>query len=214
VEEVLFGFTYIVGPPGTRRLQSQLQSGLNRMSYLVRKQPTGVSASEVSKEERWAVETAWTVVVVATPAFCRSFRGKELMRIRDEKRSSTGRRLAVITLWKKRLKPGEACPWSSKVHLDLPPQLDRDVAGKLIKQVSEWIHRIEMIYSTNRPRGPVGRPGLFAMLSYARKDSTLATLVREQLEREHNTPWDYGDAPRKQMNYQDELARRSRTREW
>jgi hypothetical protein len=115
VEEAVFGFTYIIGPPGTRRLQSQLQSGLNRMSHLIRKQPTGVSASEVSKEEVWAVDNAWTVVVIATPAFCRSVRGKGLMQIRDE------RRLGVITLWKKRPKPGEAYPWSSKVHLDLPP---------------------------------------------------------------------------------------------
>jgi hypothetical protein len=93
------------------------------------------------------------------------------------------------------------------VHLDLPPQLDRDVVNKLIKQVSESIHRIEMVYSMNRPRGPVGRPGLFAMRSYARKgDDTLATKVREQLEREHVTLWDYGDAPRKQTNYQVELA--------
>jgi hypothetical protein len=30
VEEAVFGFTYILGPPGTRGLQSQLQSGLNR----------------------------------------------------------------------------------------------------------------------------------------------------------------------------------------
>jgi hypothetical protein len=200
VEEALDGFTYILGPPGTRRLQSQLQSGLNRMSHLIRKQPTGISASEVSKEERWAVAKAWTVVVIATPAFCRSVRGIELMQIRD------GSRRGVITLSKKRPKPGETYPWTSKVLLDLPPQPDRDGVDKLIKQVSEWIHRIETVYSTNGPRGPVGRPGLFAMLSYARKDDTLATKVREQLEREHITPWDYGDAPRKQTNYQDEVA--------
>jgi hypothetical protein len=64
-----------------------------------------------------------------------------------------------------------------------------------------------MVYSTNRTRGPDGRPGLFVMLSYPRKGNvTLATLVREQLEREHVTAWDYGDAPRKQANYQDEVA--------
>jgi hypothetical protein len=107
---------------------------------------------------------------------------------------------------RKRPKPGEAYPWSSKVHLDLPPQPDRDVINNLIEQVSEWIHRIEIVYSTNRTRGP-GRPGFFAMLSYPRKGNvTLATLVREQLDREHVTVWDYGDAPRKQTNYQDELA--------
>jgi hypothetical protein len=201
VEEALFGFTYIVGPPGTRRLQSQLQSGLNRKSHLIRKQPIGVSASEVSREEVWAVENAWTVVVIATPAFCRSVRGKELMRKRDQKR------WGVITLWKKRPKPGEAYPWSSKVHLDLPPQPNQDVIDNLIEQVSKWIHRIEMVYSTNRTRGPDGRPGLFAMLSYSRKGNVkLATNVREQLEREHVTVWDYGDAPRKQTNYQDKLA--------
>jgi len=207
VEEALFGFTYIVGSPGTRRLQSQLQSGLNRMSHLIRKQPTDISASEVSKE-RWEVQNAWTLVVIATPAFCRSVRGKELMGIRDS-RSTTDRRLPVITLWKKRPKPGEAYPWypwSSNVHLDLPPQSDRDAVDNLIKQVSVWITRIESVYSTNRTRGPDGRPGLFAMLSYRREDSTLATLVREQLEREHTTVWDYGDAPRKQTNYQDEVA--------
>jgi hypothetical protein len=201
VEEAVFGFTYILGPPETRRLQSQVQSGLNRMSHLNRKQPTGVSASEVSRLERWAVEKAWTVVVIATPAFCRSIRGQEVMKIRRNKRP-----LGVITLWKKRLKAGEAYLWSSSVDLDLPPQPDRDVVDKLIKQVSESIHRIEMVYATNRPRGPVGRTGLFAMLSYARKDDTHATKVREQLEREHITTWDYGDAPRKEMNYQDELA--------
>lgn len=204
MEDVVSGFTYILGSPGTRELQRLLRDGLNRLQHLIRKPPTGVSESQELEEERWAVSVAWTVVVIATPAFCRSFRGRELMRIRD------GVRRNVITIWERKPRPGEAYPWRSNVHLDLPEQLDTQSVDTLIKQVSDKINDVEKVYTTNGPRGPVGRPGLFAMLSYRRErvDRDLARLVRNQLERDNITSWDYSDAPRRQANYRAELEGR------
>jgi hypothetical protein len=121
------------------------------------------------------------------------------MRIRD------GVRRGVITIWKRRPRPGEPYPWSSSVHLDLPEQLDTQSVDTLIKQVSDKINYIEEVYSTNGLRGPVGRPGLFAMLSYRREQVDLARLVRNQLEKENITSWDYSAAPRRQANYRAEL---------
>jgi hypothetical protein len=202
VEDVVSGFTYILGSPGTRKLQLLLHEGLNRLQHLIRKPLTGVSESQAFEEERWAVGVAWTVVVIATPAFCRSFRGRELMRKRDDARKG------VITIWKRRPRPGEAYPWRSSVDLDLPEQLDTQSVDTLIKQVSDKINYLEEVYSTNGLRGPVGRPGLFAMVSYPRKQDGLARLVRNQLEKEKITFWDYGASPRRQANYSAELAGR------
>jgi hypothetical protein len=204
VEEVVFGFTYILGSPGTRELRRLLFEGLSRRGHLIRKPPAGALDKEALEDERWAVGVAWTVVIIATPAFCRSVRGRDLMRIRD------GVRRNVITLWKRRPKPGESYPWSSNVHLDLPEQLDRESVDKLIEEVSNKISHLEEVYSTNGIRGPVGRPGPFAMLSYSRKQHELARLVRTRLKRESITLWDYGDAPRRQAHYQDELAAKIR----
>ena len=201
VEDVTSGFTYVLGSPETHELQQQLRQGLNRLQHLIRKPPTGVSESQALNEEHWAVGVAWTVVVIATPDFCHSSRGRELMRLRDEVRKR------VITIWKERPRAGEAYPWSSSAHIDLPRQLDTRSVDALIKEVSHKITYGEADYSTNRPRGPVGRPGLFVVLSYQRNyvDLDIARLVRDELTRENIASWDYSDSARKEGNYRDEI---------
>src|SRR5262245_38395220 len=100
MEEILNGFTCILGAPDTRKLQMELHAGLNRLQHQLWKQPSGLSASKEWEYELLAVNRAWVVVVFATPAFCRSSRGKRLMEAADAVRRG------VITIWKRRPKPG------------------------------------------------------------------------------------------------------------
>lgn len=202
MEEAVSGFTHIVGAPGTRELQQSLREGISRMGRLVRPPPVGASEGASLDEERWAVQNAWTVVAIATPAFCRSIRGRDLMRVCDCVRRN------VITLWKRR--PSEGYPWRSNVHLDLPERMDRQSLDVLIDQLNEKIQYLEQVYGGGGTRGPVGRPGLFAMLSSQRSQAELARMVRERLRQENITPWDYGGAPRRQEHYQKELAAKIR----
>jgi len=72
--------------------------------------------------------------------------------------------------------------------------------------VSDKIHRAEEVFDKSAPRGPVGRPGLFVMLSYRReKQKNLARLLRKQLEEATITLWDYGDSPRRETEFRCEI---------